>query len=116
MSSLTESEYIAAADRELSRLIDAFDELQSEIEGELDAELSSGILTVSLPGGPPFVLNSHRAARQLWLAADRNAWHFDYQAEEARWVAQKSADELWTTLEAALGGRLGRKISLRRTH
>jgi len=114
VSSLTESEYIAAADRELSRLIDALDELQADFEGVLDAELSNGIVTITLPGGPPFVLNSHRAARQLWLAADRTAWHFDYLKDEERWVAQKTSEELWTTLESALSGRLGRQISLQR--
>lgn len=104
--SLSEAEYVELADQELARLIDALDELEDEFE----AELANGILTMELPGGPPFVLNSHRAARQLWLAADRSAWHFDYRAGEGQWVAEKTGDELWATLKTSIEKRLGRAL------
>lgn len=107
---LSEAEYVERADRELARLIEVLDELDSEFE----AELANGIITIEVPGGPPFVLNSHRAARQLWLAADRSAWHFDFRAPLGRWIAEKTGDELWSTLEKSIEKRLGRPISLPR--
>lgn len=84
-------------------------------QDDLEAELSMGVLTIAFEaGGAPFVVNSHRAARQIWMAADRQAWHFDPVDDGARWVAPKSPhDELWPALEASLTKRLARPVSLR---
>lgn len=102
-----------------------FDDLAGETLGALvaaldrqdgvEAELSMGVLTLSFEaGGAPFVVNSHRAARQIWMAADRQAWHFDPTDDGQRWVASKPPhDELWAALGAALAKRLGRPIALR---
>jgi CyaY protein len=64
------------------------------------------------------VVNSHRAARQIWMAADRSAWHFDLAegaatGEGPRWIAAKTGEDLHTTLAATIGKRLGRTIQLR---
>jgi CyaY protein len=106
--SISESEYLRLAQAELARLLDAVDELGDEV----DAELSSDILSIELPGGPRFVINSHRAARQIWMAADSHAWHFDPEPDR-RWVARKSGEELWDTLQRALSQRLGHPVALR---
>lgn len=97
------------ADRTLGALVGALDRLDG-----VEAELSMGVLTISFDaGGAPFVVNSHRAARQIWMAADRSAWHFDPQDDGARWVASKPPhDELWSALGAALARRLARPVSL----
>ena len=109
--SITEQDYEARALPELRALVDALDEL--ELPG-LECELSSDILTLELSGGDRYVVNSHRAARQIWMAADRNAWHFDWDAERAQWVAKKSGDELWGTLSRVLSSKLGKNVSLAR--
>ena len=59
-----------------------------------------------------YVVNSHRAARQIWMAAERSAWHFDLQ-QDKRWVAAKSGDELYAAIEGVLTRKLGREIKLR---
>ena len=87
---------------------DAVDELGEEV----DAELASDILTIEFKGGSRFVLNSHRAARQIWMAADAHAWHFD-ATPDGGWVAHKDGSELWATLSATLSLKLGRAITLK---
>ena len=109
--SLNEHDYEKRALPELRALIDALDEL--ELPG-VECELSSDILTLELPSGDRFVVNSHRAARQIWMAADRSAWHFDWDEGRSAWVAKKSGDELWSTLSRVLSEKLGRSISLAR--
>ncbi len=44
-----------------------------------DIEISSsdGMLTLALRDGVRVVINTHRAARQIWMAAVASAWHFD---------------------------------------
>ncbi|MFT3765286.1 MAG: frataxin domain-containing protein [Minicystis sp.] len=48
------------------------------------------------------------------MAAERNAWHFDYRPAERRWVASKSGEELWSAVEAVMSRKLGRPLSLPR--
>ena len=106
---LSERDYEARALPELRALLDALDEL--ELPG-MECELSSDILTLELPGGARYVINSHRAARQIWMAAERSAWHFDWDAARSAWIAQKTGDELWSTLSRVLSNKLGQPVKL----
>ena len=109
---LTESDYDALAAPELQRLITRLDALSEESDDSLEAELASDILTIEFSDGTRYVLNSHRAARQIWLSAERAAWHFDYVPSSSSWVAAKNGDELWATLARLLSAKLGSPVSL----
>ena len=108
---LSEQDYEARALPELRALVDALDALDL---GGIECELSSDILTIELSGGDRYVVNSHRAARQIWMAADRSAWHFDWDTERSAWVAKKTGDELWSTLSRVLSGKLQKPVALSR--
>ncbi len=105
---LTEQEFERAADRTLLALEGALGDLDG-----LEVSLSLGVLTLEFGDGTKYVVNSHRAARQIWMAAERSAWHFDLQPHAGRWVAAKSGDELHGALEGVLSRKLGRQIALR---
>jgi len=109
--SITEQDYEARAIPELRALVDALDRL--ELAG-VECELSSDILTLEVSGGERYVVNSHRAARQIWMAAERNAWHFDWEPERSAWIAKKTGDELWQTLSRVLSDKLKTTVSLTR--
>jgi CyaY protein len=111
MAELADAQYEALAYPELAALVRALDELDCE---EIETELAHDILTIEFADGSKFVVNSHRAARQIWMAADRLAWHFDWKPDEKRWVAAKTGDELWATLARKIGEKLGRDIALSR--
>jgi CyaY protein len=108
---LSEQDYEARAVPELRALVDALDAL--ELSG-IECELSSDILTLELSNGDRYVVNSHRAARQIWMAADRLAWHFDWDSERSAWIAKKTGDELWATLSRVLSTKLGKPVALSR--
>ncbi len=108
---ITEADYEARALPELGALVNALDAL--ELPG-VECELSSDILTLELAGGARYVVNSHRAARQIWMAAERSAWHFDWDDERAAWIAKKTGDELWATLSRVLSAKLQRVVALTR--
>jgi CyaY protein len=108
---LDEAEYERRAQSELVALRDSLDDLDSE---SVEAELASGILTVEFLDGTRFVINSHRAARQIWMAARHRAWHFDWSPDTAAWRATKTGDELWAALAAAVSEQLGRPVQLSR--
>lgn len=109
---MTEAEYEAVALPELSALITALDALDT---AGLEPELAADILTLEFGDGTRYVLNSHRAARQIWMAAERQAWHFDFRPDTRQWVAGKSGDELWATLSRVLTKKLGSAVSLTRS-
>ena len=46
-------------------------------------------------------------------AADRNAWHVDWDAERSAGVAKKTGDEQWGTLSRVLTSKLGKPVALR---
>jgi len=106
---MDEREFDKVADLALRALMDTLSELD-----DMEADLQLGVLGVEFPDGTKYVINSHRAARQVWMAAERSAWHFDYKPESRAWVASKSGDELFSTVEAVLGRKLGRAVSIPR--
>jgi len=108
---LSEEEYEQRAFPELRALLDAFDE--AAVDG-LEAELANDILTLEFDDDTRYVVNSHRAARQIWMAAERSAWHFDWQPDNNAWIAAKTGDELWATLARVVSQKVGRDITLAR--
>src|SRR5512139_1490436 len=94
---ISERDFERAADDTLRKLERALGDLDG-----LEVDLQMGVLTLEFQDGTRYVINSHRAARQIWMAAERNAWHFDPRDAGASWQAAKDGAELWTTVEGVL--------------
>ena len=109
MAQVDEAVFEERADQELHRLVESLIELE-----ELDPDLASGVLTIAFEDGTRYIVNSHRAARQIWMAAERRAWHFDLDLNDGRWIAGTNGDELWSALERVLGNKLGEQVALSR--
>ncbi len=80
------------------------------LELDLEAEFAMGILTIEFPDGVKYIINSHRAAKQIWMAADRAAWHFDEKGKQ--WIATKSGEELHLVIGTTVGNKLRRAVPL----
>lgn len=106
VESISEKAYGALAFPELSALVAAFDTFNDE----LFAELAGDVLTIEFNDQTRYVINSHLAARQIWLAAERNAWHFDPGAD-GRWLDRRTGAELWATVTQLLSQKLGRPVA-----
>ena len=99
-----ETEFEKRADEELNALLEAIIACSDEV----DPDLESGVLTINFDDDSKFVVNSHRAAQQIWMAADRAAWHFN----DGRWLDSKRDDELWATLSGVLSRKLDQPVAL----
>lgn len=111
MDSLEENLFDQKADRKLrtlERVLESFD------PDEVDAELAGDVLTITVKNKEKIIINRHRAARQIWMAAARQAWHFDEDLVSGLWKTEKSSEELTTTLEHVLSKALGRTIHISR--
>ncbi len=107
--SLSAAAFQAAALPELGTLLRALDKL-----GDVDADLEGDILLIEFEDDSQCVINTQSAARQIWMSAQRNAWHFDWVADKQCWVAAKTGDELWATVARIVGEGLGRSVELSR--
>lgn len=90
--------------RKLDRALAGFD------PDEVDCYLGGDILNLTLPDGTKVIINRHRAARQIWMAAQRRAWHFDYDGATSSWRTKDA--ELVSALEQVLSEALKRTIKL----
>jgi iron-sulfur cluster assembly protein CyaY len=95
------------ADEELHRLQTVLDTFDPD---ELESDLSMGVLTITLGDGNRVVINSHRAAGQIWMAAFRTAWHFTPHEEGGTWTWRTPEDELHAALSRLLSEKLGRDV------
>lgn len=102
-----DQQFDARAEAELRRVEDA---LSGYDPDEVDLDLSGDILTVTVQGQHAIVINRHRAARQIWMSAHRQAWHFNENLQTGRWHADKTGEELTSVLKTILSKQLGRSI------
>ncbi len=104
---MDESTFDHEAHEEMIALEDAFAEIDPD---QIEVEVSDGVLRLDLRDGTKIVINSHRAARQIWMAAISTAWHFDPTG--GKWVAAKTGEELRPTLKRLLQERIGLAVDL----
>ena len=105
---MDEASFDTAARDELRHLEDAFADIDPDL---VEVSSSDGVLRLDLRDGTRIVINSHRAARQIWMAAIASAWHFDPGSDGA-WRAPRSGEELHATLAKLLRDRIGLEVRL----
>jgi CyaY protein len=105
---MDEDSFDRAARDELRHLEDAFTDVDPD---DVEVSTSDGVLRLDLRDGTKIVINSHRAARQIWMAAVASAWHFD-PAPDGTWHAAKSGDELRATVKRLVHDRLGLDVKV----
>jgi CyaY protein len=105
---MDEASFDRVARDELHELENAFAGIDPD---DVEVTTSDGVLRLDLRDGTKIVINSHRAARQIWMAAVASAWHFD-PAGDGSWRAAKTGEELRPTLVRLLHDRIGVAVPL----
>jgi CyaY protein len=88
---MNESDFHRAVDAVLGRI-----ETAVEAHDELEADLESGILTITCPDESRIIVNRQAANREIWVAARSGGFHF--AAREGLWRDTRSGDELFASL------------------
>ena len=102
---MDDTEFDEIAHAELAYLEDKLEEVDPDV---VEVTTSDGVVTLELADGTRVVVNSHRAARQIWMAAVVEAWHFDPEPD-GRWRTQNH-EELRQTLAAVIEGHTGVRV------
>ena len=105
---MDEDDFDRVAREELTALEDAFADIDPD---DVEVSVSDGVLRLDLRDGTRVVINSHRAARQIWMAAVSTAWHFD-RGSAGAWRAPKTGEELRPTLARLIKDHTGVAVSL----
>lgn len=105
---MDDAEFERIAREELHHLEDALSDVDPD---DCEVSTSDGVLRLDLRDGTRIVINSHRAARQIWMAAVASAWHFD-PITPTTWRATKTNEDLRPTLARLLHERIGLSLSL----
>jgi CyaY protein len=93
---MEERRYQQLADAAFRAIGDAFEDVDTEL---VDCEQSGDVVTLALRGGKKCVVNTQRPTRQIWLAANAQAWHFSWDDGTQRWMDDKGrGDDLFATL------------------
>ncbi|HEY0195278.1 MAG TPA: iron donor protein CyaY [Kofleriaceae bacterium] len=104
---MDEASFDSAARDELHRLEDAFADIDPD---DVEVSTSDGVLRLDLRDGTRIVINAHRAARQIWMAAVSSAWHFD-PADDGSWKAARTGEVLRPTLARVVQERIGLAVT-----
>jgi CyaY protein len=107
---MTETGFIAAADRALAVIGEALDAALDESAVDLDWSLNDGILELECGDGSKIIINRHVPNREIWVAARSGGFHF--RPRDERWVDTRSGEELGAALGALMLAQAGLKVSL----
>jgi len=87
---MDESRYQKLADVALRAIEDLLKDVDAEV---VDIERAGDVLTLTFADKKKAVVNTQRPTRQIWLAANARAWHFDYHEADGttpgRWMDDK---------------------------
>ncbi|MBP9085976.1 MAG: iron donor protein CyaY [Kofleriaceae bacterium] len=92
--------------------LQAIEDKLSDIDpDDVEVSVSDGVLRLDLRDKTRIVINAHRAAKQIWMAAVATAWHFDPCAD-GRWRAERTSEELRFTLAKIVHDRIGVSLNI----
>src|SRR5580700_3942759 len=83
---MDESAYQHLADATFKRIEDALKDVDTD---RVDCERAGDVVTMTFANGKKCVVNTQRPTRQIWLAANARAWHFDWDDAAKKWLDDK---------------------------
>src|SRR5260221_1273242 len=83
---------------------------ESGVDGQV-ARKEGGVLEIELASGATLIVNRHRAAREIWVAAREGGFHFHWDG--AAWRDRRDGAELFTALSRLLSAPGGSPVQLR---
>jgi len=96
----------AATLARLEQALTAVDDERMEVDGGGD------VLSLSFGDGRTYIINSHSAAQQVWVAAESRAWHLSWDADRAAWIDTREGRELASLVSELVSRKLGRAVQI----
>jgi CyaY protein len=106
---MTETEFIALADRTLARIGEALDAALATSDADIDWSLNDGILEVECEDGSKVIVNRHVPNREIWVAARSGGFHF--RIDGSAWRDTRNGTELGAEVARLLEEQAGVRIA-----
>lgn len=100
---MTETEFIALAERTLQRLESSVE----VVDDDIDLSRQGNVLTIEFEDGFQIVINVQVPTRQIWLASFKGGHHYSFNGKT--WT-EGSGERIEETLAALLSKKLGRPV------
>ncbi len=83
---MDESRFQQLADATFRTIEGMLEDVDAEV---VDLERAGDVLTLTFANGKKAVVNTQRPTRQIWLAANAQAWHFSHDEPSGTWLDDK---------------------------
>jgi len=107
---MTESEFLALADRILAAIEAQADEWYDELDIDVEAERNGGVLTLAFDSGVRVVINSQAPLQEMWVAAPSGGFH--YRLRDGVWCDTRGGPDLTTALSTICSAASGRDVTV----
>lgn len=104
---MSESEFLAAAERTL----EAIESAVAACDSDIDATRAGNVLTLELADGSKVVVNSQAPMRQIWVAARSGGFHYEWR--DGLWRDTRDGSELFAALSRVISAQGGTPLLLR---
>jgi CyaY protein len=105
---MNDTDFEKLADQALARVETALEE--SGLEADIQLK-EGGVLEIEFEDGSKLIVNRHRPAREIWVAARSGGFHFRWDG--AAWRDSRSGDELFAALSRLASLQSGQSVLLR---
>jgi CyaY protein len=105
---MNDTDFEKLADQALARVETALEE--SGLEADIQLK-EGGVLEIEFEDGSKLIVNRHRPAREIWVAARSGGFHFRWDG--ALWRDSRSGDELFAALSRLASLQSGQPVLLR---
>jgi len=102
---MTETEFLALADRTLARIGSALDAALQNSDADVDWSLNDGILEIECEDGSKLIVNRHVPNREIWVASRSGGFHFRIDGDV--WRDTRGGAELGAEVARLLGEQAG---------
>jgi CyaY protein len=104
---MTQLDFDALSEAALEQIRQAIDTGGVDVEVEIKAE---GVLELEFEDGSKMIINRHRAAREIWVAARAGGFHFRWDG--SAWRDTRDGVELFAALSRLVSAQNGAPVVL----
>ena len=104
---ITQPDFDALADAALEQIQRALD--ASGVDADIEAK-ADGVIELEFEDGSRMVINRHRAAREIWVAAPSGGFH--YRWDGSAWRDSRDGGELFSALSKLVSAQGGKPVRL----
>ncbi len=98
--------------KRVEELFQKVEEKLDEYEDDIDYDHTPDKLMLNFESsGKKVVINTQRAIKEIWLAGNSRAWHFQFLSDQDIWFARAEQEEFYNCLASLLSDNLRQPVS-----